>query len=450
MIEFDGNGKMTEYILSTRRKYSVSLVIPTLNEARNLPLVLPYIPLDWVDEVILVDGCSTDGTVETARQLLPEVKVILEERPGKGAALQAGYAAALGDIIVLLDADGSNDPREIPRFVQALLEGADFVKGSRFAPSGGTTDMPRLRKLGNWGFVVLVNLFFSVRFTDLAYGYHAFWRHTLDSIDFSGIDGFEIDAALYLRALRAGLRLVEAPSFEGHRFYGEGKLQTFPDGWRVLRTILREWLYSLRPKVDDPHKGFRGSIPASSILDAGTASALARREGEATRPARHLVTQTILQLLQSSIQGAPGDPGYETILPFLLLLSMKSMQANSGSIVLLDEENEVVDSYAVYRGKVHPLDNQQVSETVECGLAGWIVANEQPTLVENTLEDPRWLVRPWEENKKLSRSALGIPLREGEQVVGVLTLVREGQSFTGEDLADLKEVLAPEEESFQA
>jgi glycosyltransferase involved in cell wall biosynthesis len=123
MIEFNGNDKIAEYVLSTKRKYSVSLVIPTLDEARNLPLVLPYIPFDWVDEVILVDGGSIDNTVEIARQLLPDIKVILEERPGKGAALQAGYAAATGDIIVLLDADGSNDPREIPRFVRSLLEG---------------------------------------------------------------------------------------------------------------------------------------------------------------------------------------------------------------------------------------------------------------------------------------------------------------------------------------
>ena len=450
MVEFNGNDKISEHFLSTRRKYSVSLVIPTLNEARNLPLVLPYIPFDWVDEVILVDGCSTDNTVKTARQLLPDIKVVLEERPGKGAALQAGYSAATGDMIVLLDADGSNDPREIPRFVQALLEGADFVKGSRFAPMGGTTDMPRLRKLGNWGFVVLVNLLFSMRFTDLAYGYHAFWRHILDSIDFTGIDGFEIDAALYLRALRGGLRLVEVPSFEGPRFYGEGKLQTFPDGWKVLRTIVKEWLLSLHPVEKELDKGFRGSIPVSSMLDEEITQAASTNTTADTRPARKQVAQTVLQLLQSSIQGAPEDPSYETILPFLLLLAMKSLRANSGSIVLLDRENVVLDSYAVYRGRVHPLDNQQVSETVECGLAGWIVANEQPTLVENTLEDPRWLTRPWEINRRLSRSAIGFPLREGDQVVGVLTLARENQPFTDEDLAILSGVVSPVEKAVPA
>src|SRR4030095_15685068 len=99
-------------------------------------------PFDWVDEVILVDGLSTDGTAEIATRLLPSIKVVLEKKRGKGVALQAGYKAASGDIIIVLDCDGSNDPREIPRFVSALMQGADLVKGSRFAPGGGTTDMP--------------------------------------------------------------------------------------------------------------------------------------------------------------------------------------------------------------------------------------------------------------------------------------------------------------------
>ncbi|MEK7324867.1 MAG: glycosyltransferase family 2 protein, partial [Chloroflexota bacterium] len=204
------------------RRPTVSVIFPTLNEEKNLPLVFPYLPLDEVDEVILVDGRSTDGTVEAAKQLLPSVKVILEPKLGKGAALRAGYKAATGDIIIVIDADGSNDPREIPRFVRALMEGADFVKGSRFAHRGGTTDMPRYRKLGNGAFVFLVNLLFDGTFTDLCYGYHAFWRYCLDVIDLTGVDGFEIDTAIYLRALRERLRIAEVPSFEGYRFYGVG------------------------------------------------------------------------------------------------------------------------------------------------------------------------------------------------------------------------------------
>lgn len=240
---------------------TTTLVIPTLNESENLPFVLPYLPLEWIDEILLVDGCSTDATVEVARDLMPSIKVVLEHRPGKGAALRAGYNRASGDIIIVMDADGSHDPREIPRFVTALMEGSDFVKGSRFTHGGGTTDMPRLRQFGNGFFVFLVNLFFNVRFTDLCYGYHAFWRYCLDTLDLDGVDGFEIDTAIYVRALRQRLRLTEVSSFEGYRIRGEGKLRTFPDGWRVLMTILRETLHNLHSPHKAYYEGFRGHIP---------------------------------------------------------------------------------------------------------------------------------------------------------------------------------------------
>ena len=237
---------------------TVSVIIPTLNEAENLPLVLPWLPMDWVDEVILVDGRSTDGTVDVARQLIPSIKVVLEKRPGKGIALQSGYQAATSDIVVVMDADGSNDPREIPRFITALMEGSDFVKGSRFVPGGGTTDMPRIRQLGNSFFVKLTNLMFGSKFTDLCYGYHAFWKYCLDAVDLSSVNGFEIDAALYIGALSEKLHITEVPSFEGYRFHGNGKLKAFPDGLRVLRTIARGGLRDMKSAPKENYIGFRG------------------------------------------------------------------------------------------------------------------------------------------------------------------------------------------------
>jgi glycosyltransferase involved in cell wall biosynthesis len=216
----------------------VSVIIPTLNEAQNLPHVLPRMPRG-IHEVILVDGMSSDGTVEVARSLLPSIRVIIEPRPGKGAALCAGFRAAEGDIIVMLDADGSTDPTEIPRFVDALLGGADFAKGSRFLPDGGSTDISRLRAFGNRGFVVLVRLLFGGRYTDLCYGYNAFWTSMLPTLALDG-QGFEIETLMNIRALRDGLRVAEVPSFERSRIYGVSNLRTFRDGWRVLRTILHE------------------------------------------------------------------------------------------------------------------------------------------------------------------------------------------------------------------
>jgi glycosyltransferase involved in cell wall biosynthesis len=216
----------------------VTAVIPALNEAGNLAHVLPYIPAD-VDDVILVDGRSTDDTVEVARMLMPGIRVVTQLGRGKGAALRTGFAAARGQIIVMLDADGSTDPREIPAFVAALTSGADFVKGSRFLKGGGTADMPIHRKMGNWGFVTLVRLLFGGRYTDLCYGYNAFWADALPCLQLDG-DGFEIETIMNIRALRAGLRVVEVPSFEHRRVVGVGRLRTIPDGWRVLKAIFRE------------------------------------------------------------------------------------------------------------------------------------------------------------------------------------------------------------------
>lgn len=219
---------------------TVSVVIPALNEAENLRHVLPRIPAD-VHEVILVDGYSDDATIETAQELLPSIRVVYQDGPGKGSALQAGFRAATGDIIVMLDADGSTDPGEIPAFVQALVNGADFAKGSRFLAGGGTADMPQYRKLGNFAFVGLVRLFYGGRYTDLCYGYNAFWKSVLPSLSLSA-SGFEIETMMNIRALRVGLTVAEVPSFEAKRIYGEGRLRTIPDGWRVLKTIFRERL----------------------------------------------------------------------------------------------------------------------------------------------------------------------------------------------------------------
>lgn len=216
----------------------VSVVIPALNEAGNLRHVLPRVPRD-VHEVILVDGFSDDDTIATAQELMPTIRVVFQEGPGKGAALQAGFRAATGQVIVMLDADGSTDPAEIPAFVQALCDGADFAKGSRFLRGGGTADMPRYRQLGNLFFVGLVRLLFGGRYTDLCYGYNAFWTGLLPSLAINAT-GFEIETMMNIRALRVGLNVVEVPSFEAKRIYGEGRLRTIPDGWRVLKTIFSE------------------------------------------------------------------------------------------------------------------------------------------------------------------------------------------------------------------
>lgn len=216
----------------------VSVVIPTLNEARNVGLVLAELPAS-IFEVIIVDGRSTDGTVEAALAARPGCRIVEQTGQGKGDALRMGFAAARGDIIVTLDADGSADPSEVPLFVGALLAGADFTKGSRHLVGGGSADLTRLRSLGNRSLGVIVNSLFRTRFTDLCYGYNAFWRDCLPALSLD-CSGFEIETLMNIRAVKAGLRVSEVPSFERPRMHGLSNLNAASDGMRVLKTILRE------------------------------------------------------------------------------------------------------------------------------------------------------------------------------------------------------------------
>jgi glycosyltransferase involved in cell wall biosynthesis len=190
-----------------------------------------------------VDGRSTDDTVAVARRLREDVKVVMELRRGKGAALQAGFAAATGDIIVMLDADGSMLPEEAILFVGALMAGADMAKGSRFLQGAGTDDMSLFRMLGNWGLTLIVRVLYGGLFSDLCYGYMAFWTRHAATLN-CDCDGFEIETLINVRALKNRLKIVEVASFEAPRISGESNLRAIPDGWRVLKTILRERVLS--------------------------------------------------------------------------------------------------------------------------------------------------------------------------------------------------------------
>jgi glycosyltransferase involved in cell wall biosynthesis len=216
----------------------VSVVIPTLNEEENLPLVLDGLPRG-LHEVIVVDGHSTDDSIGVVRRLRPDARIIVQEGRGKGNALAAGFAVCSGDIIVTLDADGSTDPREIPRFVAALCNGADFVKGSRFAQGGASTDITPARRLGNRALNTLVNALYGTRYTDLCYGFNAFWTRCLPYLRVD-CDGFEIETLINVRIAKAGLIIHEVPSYERDRIYGTSKLHAVRDGTRVLCAIAFE------------------------------------------------------------------------------------------------------------------------------------------------------------------------------------------------------------------
>ncbi|MFC1420350.1 glycosyltransferase family 2 protein [Streptacidiphilus cavernicola] len=219
-------------------RHTVSLVVPAHNEARNIPWVFEQIPR-CVDEVILVDGDSSDATLRMAAQILPTVRSVPQQGAGKGNALRTGFRAATGEYVVMLDADGSMWPGEIPHYLHFLDNGYDFVKGSRFVAGGGSLDLTPFRSLGNKALLAVVNRLYDTLLTDLCYGYCAFRRSFLEELDLRST-GFEIEAEMVAHALRSGLRIAEVPSLELPRRNGRSHLHAVSDGRRVLRTLLAE------------------------------------------------------------------------------------------------------------------------------------------------------------------------------------------------------------------
>jgi glycosyltransferase involved in cell wall biosynthesis len=237
VVPDDGPARASDGPGTTLGRPSVSLVIPAKNEAANLPWVLARIP-SFVDEVLIVDGLSTDGTIEVAQELRSDIVVVHEMQPGKGAAVRAGFAAARGDVVVMMDADGSMDPAEIGRFVQAIEDGADLAKGSRRVDGGGSADLTVIRDLGNRGLLRAANVLFGTEFSELCYGYMAVRRSRIAELGLLS-HGFEIETEIVTRAVRRGLTVVEVPSFEAPRRAGASNLSAIRDGLRIVRTLVQ-------------------------------------------------------------------------------------------------------------------------------------------------------------------------------------------------------------------
>ena len=213
----------------------ISLVIPTLNEEENLGLVLQGLPKE-IDEIVVVDGHSTDKTVEVAKQW--GAKVIFDNL-GKGSALRKGMEVVSGEIVIMMDADCSHVTSEIPLLICGINSGYDICMGSRFIQGGGSEDITPIRRWGNKILVMLVNLLWHMNYSDLCYGYRAFRREIIPQLKLES-DGFGIETEISIKAAKAKLKVLEVPSFEKPRFHGVGKLKVIRDGWIVLLRILKE------------------------------------------------------------------------------------------------------------------------------------------------------------------------------------------------------------------
>jgi glycosyltransferase involved in cell wall biosynthesis len=244
---------------------TVSLVIPVRNEARNIAWVLEQIA-DDIDEIIIVDGDSTDATLITARHYRPDIRIVPQEGTGKGSALRTGFLAATGDIIVMMDADGSMAPQEIRHYIHFLSNGYDFAKGSRFICGGGSLDITRFRRLGNRFLLGVFNSLYDTELTDLCYGFCAFHRRYLEHLALSAT-GFEIEAEMVVRAMQAGLRIAEVPSLEMPRRAGQSNLHAIRDGFRVLETVMRGHRTGLTGRVAQRvlNRTLPAAVPSAAI-----------------------------------------------------------------------------------------------------------------------------------------------------------------------------------------
>lgn len=235
LFSISGQGSLSN------RTFSLSIIIPTLNEEQNIGEVLAEIGKlhRCYDELIVVDGGSEDATVEVCQNHGPYI--FRQEGIGKGNAIKKGVQRSTSEYILIIDGDGSHNPEEIRRFVHAISNGADVVKGSRFLENGITYDMSNFRRVGNQFFVWLANSLFGTNFTDLCYGYLACRTALFHEMQIAET-GFAIDTEIFIKSKKKGARIVEIPSIEFARKTGKSKLRIIPDGFRILYIILREAL----------------------------------------------------------------------------------------------------------------------------------------------------------------------------------------------------------------
>ena len=235
------------------------MLIPSLNEERNISDVIQLLKQLGYDNILVIDGKSSDRTVETAKDL--GANVIIQNGNGKGAALREAFEHADSDFVVIMDADGSMNPKEIPLLIEGLSSGADVVKGSRFLHSGHSYDMTLIRRIGNQLFILLVNWFWSADYTDLCYGFGAFRKDAIRKLSpHLKSTNFEIETEVFIKAKKLGLKVAETPSVELRRGHGKSNLHSLRDGLSILRTILKEL-------VNDPSNlhGGKSQIGRSSL-----------------------------------------------------------------------------------------------------------------------------------------------------------------------------------------
>lgn len=216
---------------------SVTVLVAAYNEAPVIgDVVREALRAVPSGEVLVVDDGSKDGTDRAAAEAGARV-LRLPENGGKGSAVRRGLVEARGEVIVLIDGDGQDDPTEIPQLLEALHSDVDLVVGSRFI---GRFEPGAITPVNHWGnrfLTAVINLLFSTALTDTQAGFKACRAETLRRVNLRA-DRFDIEVDLLLGVLRAGGRVVEVPVRRAPRQHGKSRLNNVIDGARILRRIL--------------------------------------------------------------------------------------------------------------------------------------------------------------------------------------------------------------------
>ena len=214
----------------------VSAVIPTLNEVSTIKMVLDSLPKDVVDEVLVIDGHSTDGTVELVKSL--GYQVYFEEGNGFGAAFATGAKKATGEIVVFINSDFSHDAADIPKFLEKIKEGYDMVMASRYMKGGGSEDDSLLHYIGNRIITFTVNLVHRTHFSDILYFYLAAKKEVFDRVE-TKAQGFEYCIYWPIKSHKGCFKITQIPSFERKRAGGKAKVNALIHGTKIFLSIFK-------------------------------------------------------------------------------------------------------------------------------------------------------------------------------------------------------------------
>jgi glycosyltransferase involved in cell wall biosynthesis len=226
-----------------------TLFIPTLNEIDGVKAIMPQVKREWVDEIIFVDGHSSDGTAQWLRE--QGYRVIPQKSRGLAGAYWECFDAMSGDVIIVFTPDGNSIPEGIPALIDKIKEGHDLAIASRYLGHAKSQDDDLITGFGNWMFTRLVNILFGTRYTDVLVSYRAFRISLVRSLNLTRSRHPILEQELMIRAFKHGLKVAEISADEPKRIGGVRKMKIVYNGLAVLYGILRE-LFVHRVKKPGP------------------------------------------------------------------------------------------------------------------------------------------------------------------------------------------------------